>query len=300
MSDIADFLEVVEIVTAEDDVPAVEELLLGMGYDVSSYSNVETHVGHTYIVAETGEQAAEIAASVQAAVPDWNDCLNEPVRSVACIRMAREDWAESWKRFFHTFRASDRLVVKPSWEEYEPQAGEKVLELDPGMSFGTGHHGTTKACLQFLDELQAREGQMSMLDAGTGSGILSIGAHLLGYSPVRAFDYDPQALLTATENLEKAGWLDSTELILADVTETVPLPPSRVVVANILAPVLIASAENILSLVDRGAHDGYLILSGILTEQYPEVRDCFCRLGAKEISSKKIDEWTSGMFVVAK
>ncbi|MBP1582363.1 MAG: 50S ribosomal protein L11 methyltransferase [Victivallales bacterium] len=297
MSEVAEFLDVVEIVTSEDDVPALEELVLGLGYDVSSYCNVETHVGHTYIVAEDGAQAAEIASAVQAMLPDWNDCLTEPVRSVSCIRMAREDWAESWKRFFHAFRASNRLVVKPSWEEYTAQPGDLILELDPGMSFGTGHHGTTKACLKFLDELQAQEGAMSMLDAGTGSGILAIGAHLLGYSPVRAFDYDPQAVLTATENLEKSGWLASTELIEADVTAKVPLEPSRVVVANILAPVLMASAENILSLVDR-SQGGYLVLSGILTEQYPEVRDCFVKLGAKELSSRKIDEWTSGLFAV--
>ncbi len=291
-----DYLDIAEVVSALDDVPALEELMLAAGYDVSSYSNLETGLGHSYVVCENETAARETVTALSALSEDWRDCLSAPVKSVDYLRLAREDWAESWKRFFHTFRASERLVVKPSWEEYAAGPGDLVLELDPGMCFGTGYHGTTKACLQYLDELAAKHGRMSFMDAGTGSGILSIGAHLLGYSPVVAFDYDPQAVTTAAANLAGAGFGGQTTIIEADVTRDVPLPPCRVVAANILAVVLVEAAERILALVEHRETDGYLILSGILAGQYPEVRERFTALGAEELSNRTIAEWQSGLF----
>lgn len=293
-----DFLDIAEIVSTLADVPVLEEFILALGYDVSSYSNLETGLGHSYVVCEDEAAARAAVGDLSGHVAEWNELLSAPVKSVEYLKMAREDWAESWKRFFHTFRASERLVVKPSWEEYETQPGDLVLELDPGMCFGTGYHGTTKACLQYLDELSAEHGRMSFMDAGTGSGILSIGAHLLGYDPIVAFDYDPQAVTTAIANLSEAGFGDTTTVIEADVTKEVPLAPCRVVAANILAVILTAEAERIVSLVEHSTQDGYLILSGILIDQYPEVLARFSALGAQEISNRTINEWKSGLYLL--
>lgn len=290
-------LHLVEIMTSEDEVPIVEELLLAAGYTPSSYSNRETGLGTTYLLADDAVAASALAVAVEELLPEWADLADVASWRVASASMREEDWSESWKRHFHTFQASARLVVKPSWENYIPVAGEKVIALDPGMCFGTGYHGTTRACLQFLDELQERLGNVSFLDAGCGSGILAMGASLLGYSPVLGFDYDPQAVVTARENLESGG-IRGVELIEADVCTYTPPFPCKVVAVNILAVVLLEQAERIMTFVDGREGPGHLILSGILIEQYAAVRDRFTALGAKETGTLILQEWQSGCFKV--
>jgi ribosomal protein L11 methyltransferase len=218
------------------------------------------------------------------------------LNSLESRTMRQEDWTESWKKHFHTFRASERIVVKPSWESAEKAPGDIILELDPGMCFGTGYHGTTKACLQFLDQLQKEVGsEASFLDAGCGSGILSIAARLLGYLPVFAFDNDQQAVLTAQENLLKAGFSEVVPT-MAELEEYLPPKPCRVVAANILATVLIQHAEQILKFMATDGKPTFLILSGILNQQYADVKRRFENLGCKEINTITIEEWSSGCF----
>ena len=161
------------------------------------------------------------------------------------------------------------------------------------MCFGTGYHGTTRACLTYLDMLQEKHGKLSFIDAGTGSGILSIGARLLGYSPVHAFDNDPQCIPTALENLERAGFTD-VEIACAPLGEYVPEAPADVVAANILAVVLMRQADDVIALARPG---GYLILSGILIEQYETLREAFIARGCKELEQTTLNEWRSGLFV---
>lgn len=290
-------LHLVEIVTSEADVPVAEELLLAADYEPSSYSNRETGLGTTYLLADDAAGAAALAAEVTARLPEWSDLAAVASWRVSAASMRAEDWSESWKRHFHTFRASPRLVVKPSWESYTPVASEKVIALDPGMCFGTGYHGTTRACLQFLDELQERHGSVSCLDAGCGSGILAMGASLLGYAPVLAFDYDPQAVATARENLQLGG-IEGVDVVEADACSYVPPFPCKVVAVNILAVVLLEQAERIIGWVDSRESPGYLILSGILIEQYAAVRDRFTALGARQMASVTLQEWQSGCFMV--
>ncbi len=161
------------------------------------------------------------------------------------------------------------------------------------MCFGTGYHGTTRACLCFLDKLQAEYGTMSFIDAGTGSGILSIGAALLGYSPIEAFDNDPQCITTSLENMERAG-VSGIPVACAPLGGFIPSKPADVVAANILAVVLIKHAADVIALARPGGH---LILSGILTPNYNEILDAFIPLGCREIERVTYDEWTSGLFV---
>ena len=289
-------LHVVVITSPGIDVPVLEEALAATGLTPSSYTSRETGLGTTYLIADGPENVEALRQAAEDALTGWDELL-QGKPAISCQTMQQEDWSESWKKHFHTFRASERLVVKPSWETYEAQAGDVILSLDPGMCFGTGYHGTTKACLQFIDELERKQGPVSFLDAGCGSGILSLGARLLGYSPVVAFDNDPQAVDTARENLARAGVHDVV-LEYGALGEFKPAQPARLVAANILAVVLNALAEDVIQLVDQSGAGGHLILSGILNEQYQEVLERFQNLGAREVSRRTIDEWTSGLFAV--
>ncbi len=136
-------IHVVEILSSLDDVPMLGEALAALDFNPSSYASKETGIGTTYLLADSPEQAAEIRQAVIDGLKDWNDMFTKPL-TIECQELAEEDWSQSWKRHFHTFRASDRIVVKPSWETYDAKQGDLVLALDPGMCFGTGYHGTTK------------------------------------------------------------------------------------------------------------------------------------------------------------
>jgi ribosomal protein L11 methyltransferase len=208
--------------------------------------------------------------------------------------LAVEDWSETWKRHFHAFRASRRLMVKPSWESCATRPGDIVLEIDPGMTFGTGYHGTTRACLEFRDALAEELGPVPMLDAGCGSGILSLAAGRLGYRPVYAFDHDPDAVRMTEHNV---GVDAAVVPVLADLGEYVPPRPCRLVVVNILATILCRHADRIVSFVDRTG-GGHLILSGILTEQYDDVKRRFEKAGATEAEARTRHEWRSGHFLL--
>lgn len=285
-------IEVVAIDSPNQDVPVIEEALGALEIVPSSFSNLETGMATTFIVTDNEAEAAELADTVRVYFESWTDMLSA-VPEVSTKTMRQEDWANSWKKHFHTFKASKRLVVKPSWEEYESKPGDIVIPIDPGMCFGTGYHGTTMACLQYLDTLQETHGTMSFIDAGTGSGILSIGARLLGYSPVVAFDNDPQCIPTSLENLRLAGITD-VPVTCAPLGQFKPEKPADVVAANILCVVLIEQVKDVIALVRPG---GYLILSGILTEQYAELRNTFTAHGCVELNNVTIREWTSGLFL---
>lgn len=202
-----------------------------------------------------------------------------------------EDWKFSYRKHFKVEVISPRLVVRPPWESVAPVPGQKVLTLDPGIAFGTGQHPTTRACLDAIDALAAEDAGRTFLDVGCGSGILAIAAALEGFREVRGFDNDPDAVRNANENAAANGLgalFFEGDLSAPDVTA-----PADVVAANVLAPVLVRFAREVGALVNPG---GRLILSGILDEQYAEVRDAYAALGFAEISSRLIGEWRTGLF----
>ena len=286
-----DVIQAVVISSVNADVQVLEEALAALELAPSSYASLETGMANTFLVEEDEAAARRLASQLEEYLASWKELFSSPIE-IGVQEMRKEDWANSWKKNFHTFKASDRLVVKPGWEEYEAKPGEIVLPIDPGMCFGTGYHGTTRACLYFLDKLQAEHGKMSFIDAGTGSGILSIGASLLEYGPIQAFDNDPQCITTALENMERAG-VSGIPVTCAPLGDFVPDKPADVVAANILAVVLIRQKEAVLSLARPG---GYVILSGILAANYNEILDAFLPLGCIELERVTNEEWTSGLF----
>ena len=202
-----------------------------------------------------------------------------------------EDWKLSYRKHFKTEVISPRLVVRPPWEAVTPAPGQKVLTLDPGIAFGTGQHPTTRACLDAIDALAVEGTDRSFLDVGCGSGILSIAAALEGFRDVHGFDNDPDAVRNANENAEAHG----LGALFTDGDLSVPgvAASADVVAANVLAPVLVRFAREVGALVNPG---GRLILSGILDEQYDEVRAAYAALGFTELSNRLIGEWRTGLF----
>ena len=174
-----------------------------------------------------------------------------------------------------------------------------MLTLDPGIAFGTGQHPTTRACLEYIDRLAVERPGRTFLDVGCGSGILAIAAALEGFRGVRGFDIDPDAVRNANENAAANGLdIRFSRGDLSNLSATAPMknidggPVADVVAANVLGPILVRFAREIASTVAPG---GMLIVSGILDELYPEVRDAYAALGFAEESNRLIGEWRTGL-----
>lgn len=299
------------------------EVFDGGDFVLSSYHDIESDETEMRIYLADAAEAPEAARR-----------LADALRVVGCdsavetAEVPDEDWKLSYRRHFKTEKIARRLVTVPTWEfndfkaSSDPDMRARIpLVLDPGLAFGTGKHETTKACLEYIDELtsawKSRTAKPSFLDMGCGSGILSIAAAKLGCSPVCGFDIDEDAVNASRENAELNGVnvkyflfaLGKGAVTLDDTIEAskglypdlalqgrdvgaaeAPFKPADIVVANILGPLLIAFAAEIASYVKRT-----LVVSGILNELYPEVRGAFAALGFTEVSTKTIGEWTTGL-----
>ena len=181
-----------------------------------------------------------------------------------------EDWAAEWKRGLAPRQVTDRIVVKPTWTEWEAAPGQVVIDVDPQMAFGTGEHATTRGCLRLLDGAVRSGGRV--LDVGSGSGILAIAAVRLGAAEAVAVEYDPDANLNARENFERNGVEPSVRLIeeMADGALLEELGRFDLVLANILSGVIRPLLPAMRSALG-GAADGRLIVSGILRSESPDV-----------------------------
>jgi len=281
-----DSLTVVSCAVPADAVDGLFELLDSDAFTPTSWYDVEARACRIDVFLEDAAQAGSVAS----ALVDAGRLVGlelAPGRST----LSRSDWAESWKRFFHVEKISDRVVVRPSWEAYAPKPGERVITLDPGLSFGTGKHATTQACLRFLDRLASEDSRRSVLDMGCGSGILAIGAKLLGFESVSGFDNDPDCIQVSDENAAINGV--AIPFTLDDLSHV--HPAADVVVANILAPVLIQFAPQVAGSLAQGAQ-ARLVVSGILGEQYAGVRAAYEAQGLVEVESLLIENWRSGLF----
>ena len=200
-------------------------------------------------------------------------------------RVQDEDWANSWKAYFHTDKVGERVVIQPSWEEYEPKEGEVVLRLDPGAAFGTGTHPTTAMCLRAMEKL-IKPG-MTVFDVGTGSGVLAIAAAKLGAKEVRAVDYDATAVRVARENIEANGVADVVSTAESDLFSAIP-GRAGLVTANLIADLVIRL------LPDLGAHletGGALLASGIIESRAQEVREAAETAGFFVAEDHEEKEW---------
>lgn len=185
---------------------------------------------------------------------------------VASKTVEDEDWAESWKAFFHTEKVGKRLVIKPTWEEYEPAADDLVIELDPGAAFGTGTHPTTAMCLRELENLVQKGARV--FDVGTGSGVLAIAAAELGAAEVFAKDYDATAVRIAGENIRQNGVENIVRTGTTDLWSGFE-GRAEVISANLIADLVIRLLPE---LEAHLAPQGHLLASGIITERVDDVK----------------------------
>ncbi|WP_418392019.1 50S ribosomal protein L11 methyltransferase [Victivallis lenta] len=287
-----DMLYCIKLVDDSENFDLAAEMLAALELESSSFEDKENkRVCHTIYAADP-ETAAENLALVTNAVKEWTP-LGVRISAIEPFELKKEDWAEVWKKYFDVIPVSETLVIKPSWLDVERKPGMAVVEIDPGMSFGTGQHATTYYCLKTIDRLAGKPGVKSMLDAGCGSGILTIAAALRGYDPVDAFDNDPDAVRIAAENLA-LNRIGTVSPVVGDAAVWQGRAEQYdLVCANILGHLLVAFRNNIVSWVRPG---GYLTQAGILSTEFDGVAAAFIELGFEELDRETLREWTSGLF----
>ena len=213
---------------------------------------------------------------------------------IAIRKVAREDWRHSWKKHFKPFEVGRLLLVRPSWSQRKARPGQRVIVLDPGLSFGTGQHATTRYCLQAIAAAATpHRPPHSLLDIGTGTGILAIAAAKLGFKPVQAFDFDPVAVRVAKANAQR----NRADCVIrrADLSR-LPSGSRRkfdLICANLIDTVLIEHAQKI---VNRLRPDGKLVLAGILPGQFGPVAKAYTALGLELVGTSIAQGWQSATF----
>jgi ribosomal protein L11 methyltransferase len=200
-----------------------------------------------------------------------------------------EDWANAWKAQYSVHRVGRRVLVKAPWHDYQPAPDEIVVELDPGMAFGTGLHPSTQLAMMAIeDEL---EPGARVLDVGTGSGVLATAAALLGASAVHGVDIEPVAVRSARENAERNGVAEIVRIEQGSVGDGEPfLGAYDLVVANIIARILIELAPSLAKTVHPG---GTLVLGGIIDVKEDTVRDAFDDVGLTLVRREESEDWVS-------
>ena len=206
--------------------------------------------------------------------------------SVATRLVPEEDWAHSWKQYWHPQEIGDRLVIKPSWEAYEATGDQLVIELDPKQAFGTGTHPTTQLCLRSLEDIVPAHDAPLVFDVGTGSGILAIAAIKLGAKRVVACDTDPVAVEATRENIRLNGVEARIETFVGGI-ETIR-GEADVLVVNILAEVVAELAQEI---ADRVRPGGDVIASGIIRERQALVEQAFDAVGLPVLRVEYQGDW---------
>ena len=241
---------------------------------------------------EPFDEAAQVA--VREAIEGLT--LQGALASLVIAEAEPVDWAEEWKKFYRRQRIGERLVIVPSWEEYQPADGEVVVLLDPGAAFGTGEHETTRLCLAALDACTIETGSLAdarVLDVGAGSGILAIAARLLGAAEVHAVDIDADTIRVAEENAVTNGVAEDIDFAAGSVGDDWPwagrLPTGYdIVLANISSTVVGRLATHLAAAVREG---GLLIASGFILRATDEVRGYLAAAGLTEVDYRTEGNW---------
>ncbi|WP_419959056.1 50S ribosomal protein L11 methyltransferase [Psychrobacillus sp. BM2] len=199
-----------------------------------------------------------------------------------------EDWATAWKKYYHPVKISNRFTIVPTWEDYERvNTDELIIELDPGMAFGTGTHPTTVMCLQALEKTV--QSASSVIDVGTGSGVLSIGAAKLGASKIHALDLDEVAVRSAIENIALNKVDDIVQVTHGNLLDNVN-EQADIVVANILAEIIMTFTNDAFSIVKDG---GLFITSGIIANKKEDVRNSLQEAGFEIEEVMMMEDWVT-------
>jgi ribosomal protein L11 methyltransferase len=275
---------------------SIENLALDT-FSLDTLADTPVKTVKAYIPADT-ELAAKLEALdafLAAHRPSLDDHGHVPPPPTVTY-IQEEDWANNWKAHFPPTRVGTRLVIKPTWHDFAAGDGDIILQLDPGMAFGTGTHPTTRLCLEALEQIFFHEGPFrnldypppqQLLDVGTGTGILAIAAYRMGAVRVLGIDIDTDAVAIARENLALNGLPGTIDFSATPLAE---IPGDfAIVVANILAEELARLAGELALRVRSG---GFLILSGVLTEKEGIVVAAFAPLLLTPVVTSREGEWS--------
>jgi len=199
------------------------------------------------------------------------------------------DWGEQWKKYFKPLRLTKNIVIKPTWERYTPQHRDIVVEIDPGMAFGTGQHASTRMCLEAIEDIILKDrsiGKWRVLDVGTGTGILGISCAKLGAESVVGVDIDPKAVEIARKNVAINGVEDRVRIVNRDVRKM--KGNFDLIVANLTAETLLKIKSHLFALTDPGR---YLIISGIIEQNGKMIEETFSSENMKLLKTIREKEW---------
>ena len=238
----------------------------------------------TYLPGDARQRYSHIEVGVRLA------SILEPLGELQVTSLDNdEDWQNAWKEHFTLLRIGERLVIKPSWIDYEPEESDILVELDPGLAFGTGYHPTTYTCLEALEAL-IKPGAVA-LDLGCGSGILTIAAVKLGAERVVALDIDPQAVQASRQNFRRTRISDWVDLDQGSLPHRLaPRGVFDLAVANISSRGIRERAPDILPALKPG---GTLVASGIIDEQLPETREALLKAGFTDLKFLPREDWVT-------
>jgi len=211
--------------------------------------------------------------------------LNKGKGTVSAREVSDEDWANAWKKYYKPAKVGERVVIKPTWEEYKAKADEVVIELDPGMAFGTGTHETTIMCVKLLEKYV--KGGSTVFDVGCGSGILGITAARLGAEKVVCVDIDEVSCRVSRENAEMNKVAERVDVRCGNLLDVVP-GKADVIIANIIADIIISFSEDAMSFLSRG---GIFISSGIIRDRRDEVLRKLRAEGFNILEVMEMGEW---------
>ena len=233
--------------------------------------------------------AEAVVALVEARMAELFALYRLPPARPESTLLADEDWATSWQQYFKPFAIVPGLVIKPSWEAYAPAAGERVIEMDPGMAFGTGQHASTRMALGLIAARLEQDPCTRALDVGTGTGILAMATALFGCTEVMAVDNDPDAVAVARQNVAHNHLGARIELAATPVAEI--RGSFQLVAANIVHDVLVDLAPDLTRLTAPG---GSLVLAGILNGgQEAHIVQVYAALGCRVHARRSQDEWVA-------
>lgn len=278
---------------SEEAAPLLSDFLLGLGsegvaedikgdgiYRLSAYFPMEADL--TSIIKNVGEFSALLEDTVPGA----------KVGSIRVEHIDRSSW-EVWKTVLKKIRVGKRIIIVPPWEGHVPEGGEIVIEINPSLAFGTGHHETTRLCIEAIEELAGGDGLKSMLDVGCGSGILAITASKLGIGKITAFDTDPVAIRESRKNAARNSVLDKINFFCGDIRSV--RWEYDLIVANVyLEPILSMSEE----LKSRLAEGGRLVVSGIPYIRREEALEGLLRTGFEFNKEFREGDWVAFEFCV--
>lgn len=287
----------IEGIEIEDNIPLTKEDQADMFIDFLPELPPDEGKSHvSFYIEYDGKDQSEILKKVKIGLEELRDTVDVGSGMILSSETEDLDWINNWKKFFSSFTI-ENILIKPTWEDVKPEDKDKfMIEIDPGISFGTGKHETTQLCIRQLIKY-IKDGHPKVLDVGCGSGILSIVALKLGASEVVGTDLDADCMISTHENMkvnhldEKLGTFYVGNLIDdVDLQKQVGTEEYDIVVANILADVIIPMAPVI---PDRLRKGGYFITSGIIDFKEDEVRDAIEKTGLKVIEINHQGEWVN-------